>query len=88
MKITDIQTHVVHKFDNGYGASVVCHGCSYGGDQGLFELAVVRFVGENRWEITYDTPITDDVIGWLEEYEVDDLLLAIEALPNPDVVAP
>lgn len=47
-------------FDNGYGVSIVNHQFSYGGDQGLYELAVLK--GE---ELCYDTPITDDVIGWL-----------------------
>lgn len=88
MKIKDSQTQVVHKFDNGYGASVICQMYSYGGDQGLFELAVVRFTDKNKWYLCYNTPITDNVIGWLEDHEVDNLLLAIEALPNPDVVAP
>lgn len=63
-------------FDNGYTASVICHAGSYGGDQGLFELAVM--VDGN---LVYDTPITGDVIGWLKEKQLPALLAQIEALP-------
>jgi hypothetical protein len=72
-------TQVVHRFNNGYGASVVRTFYSYGGDEGLYELAVVKFDGDT-WELTYDTPITNDVLGWLTEAKVDEILAAIEAL--------
>lgn len=73
---------VVHRFGNGYGASVVRGQYSYGGDQGLFELAVLKFKGEgDSFDLCYDTPLTDDVIGYLTEADVDDLLTKIEALP-------
>ena len=73
-------TQVVHKFDNGYGASVVCHDYSYGGDQGLKELAVLKFEDGEEWHLCYTTPITDDVIGYLEDNRVEELLVAIENL--------
>lgn len=77
----------VFRFENNYGASVVRHLGSYGADEGLWELAVLRFDGPNIWdfELTYTTPITDDVIGWLKENEVDDLLVAIETLDKEEV---
>ena len=70
---------VVHKFENGLGASVVRHSFSYGNDLGLWELAVIEFKGE-EWGLTYTTPITDDVIGYLTDEDVDALLVRIEAL--------
>lgn len=73
-------TQVVHKFDNGYGASVVCHDYSYGGDQGLKELAVLKFEDEEEWHLCYTTLITDDVIGYLEDDCVEELLVAIKNL--------
>lgn len=62
-------------FVNGYGASVVRHSFSYGGDYGLWEVAVTDHDGHLR----YDTPITDDVVGWLTEYDVISLLTQIES---------
>ena len=73
-------TQVVHKFENGYGASVVCHEFSYGGDQGLKELAVIKFYDGDKWHLCYDTEITDDVLGYLTDEDVADLLVKIEAL--------
>ena len=63
-------------FDNGYGASVVKHEFSYGGDKGLYELAVLGKDGE----LTYDTPITNDVIGYLREIDVTDVMVKIQQL--------
>lgn len=73
-------TQVVHKFDNGYGASVIQTPFSYGGNEGLYEIAVIKWE-DNDWSICYDTPITNDVIGYQTEEEVDMVLTAIEALP-------
>lgn len=67
-------TQRVYRFDNGYGASVVNHAYSYG-----TELAVLKWDGA-KFELTYDTPITSDVIGHLSESDVDDLLERISSL--------
>ena len=63
-------------FDNGYGASVVKHEFSYGGKDGLYELAVL----DSNGDLTYDTPITDDVIGYLREQDVTDVMEKIQKL--------
>ena len=69
-----------YKFDNGYGASVVQHNGSYGNENGLWELAVLKWVDEDRYNLTYSTDITDDVVGYLTEEEVQELLVRIESL--------
>ena len=66
------------QFDNGYGASVVKTPYSYGGDKGLYELAVLGIDGH----LTYDTPITNDVIGYLRDIDVTDVMEKIQQLPN------
>ena len=63
-------------FDNGYGATIVQGPHTYGGADGLYELAVV---GKND-EICYDTPVTGDVEGYLSEAQVTDLLIKIQQL--------
>lgn len=63
-------------FDNGYGVSVVRHNMSYGGRDGLYEMAVLY---DN--EIHYENPIADgDVIGHLSEEEVTDLMKKVQEL--------
>ena len=64
------------QFPNGYGASIVQGEHTYGGKDGLYELAVF---GEDG-HITYDTPITDDVIGYLTEQDVEHTLNKIKDL--------
>jgi len=64
------------QFDNGYGASVVKTPYSYGGDRGLYELAVL----DNDGHLTYDTPITSDVIGYLRDIDVTDVMEKIQQL--------
>ena len=65
----------VFKFNNGYGASVIKHQGSYGNLEDKFELAVLY-----NDKLVYDTEITNDVIGWLNNDEVLDLLDQIKEL--------
>lgn len=86
MKFQDIQFDIqrsgesvserarVH-FKNGYGASIVRHDYSYGGPQGLYELAVLR-----DDKLCYNTPVTSDVLGYLTPNDVERYLQEIESL--------
>ena len=72
-------TQALYFFKNGYGASVVQHSFSYGGDEGFWELAVITGDIDN-YQLNYDTPITNDVLGYLTERDVDEVLDKIENL--------
>lgn len=64
------------QFPNGYGASIVQGEHTYGGKDGLYEIAVFGKDGH----ISYSTPITDDVLGYLSEEEVEKTLTDIKNL--------
>lgn len=64
-------------FANGYGVSVVTGDFAYGDGAAPYEVAVFL-----DGHITYDTPITDDVIGHQDEAGVNEILEQIQALPN------
>lgn len=68
-----------HFFPNGYGISVVRFPGSYGANEGLYELAVLKGL-EDEWEICYDTPITDDVMGYLTIEDVETVLTQVKEL--------
>jgi hypothetical protein len=63
-------------FDNGYGVSVVSHTYSYGGKKGLYEVAVLGSDGD----LTYETPVTNDVIGYLSEKAVSEVMKQVQEL--------
>lgn len=63
-------------FPNKFGCSVVQHPYSLGGKMELYELAVLDFNGN----ISYTTSITDDVIGYLDENQVSELMNRISKL--------
>ena len=64
-------------FENGFGASVIRHKYSYGGKDGLYELAVLDTEGE----IHYDNAVAEgDVHGYLTEEGVTELLKGIQLL--------
>ena len=62
-------------FNDKWGASVVKHADSYGHERDLWELAVLY-----RGELCYSTDITSDVIGWLTDEEVRNILKRIMEL--------
>ena len=66
---------IVHLFPNGYGASVVKHDMSYGGKQGLWEMAILK-----NGELCYNTSVTSDVLGHLSDEDVEFHLKEIENL--------
>lgn len=68
-----------HFFDNGYGISVVRFPGSYGYKDNLYECAVVKGTPK-AWNICHDTSVTDGVIGYCDESEVEDLLEQISRL--------
>lgn len=63
----------IYKFPNGYGASVIKFKYIYFG----IEIAVLKFYKEGNWNINYATPITNDVIGGLDEESRDKVLQQI-----------
>lgn len=64
------------EFPNGYSVSVVSHSFSYGGAEGYWEGAVLH-----GGRLVYDTPVTDDVVGWMDEDAVLDFCREVAALP-------
>lgn len=90
IEIKEVQggLQMIYHFSNGYGASVIQHEGSYGGLSSKWELAVItNFSVENidenvQFDITYDTPITEDVLGHLTWSEVIHQLNKINRLQS------
>jgi hypothetical protein len=63
-------------FDNGWGVSVVRSSFTYGGKDGLYELAVFK-----DGHIHYDNPIANgDVIGYLKPEDVTEVMEKIQKI--------
>lgn len=65
-------TQVKILFANGWGASIIKHKYSYGYEEGLWELAVIK-----NNQINYTNPLADDVLGNLSDTEVNEHLETI-----------
>ena len=70
-------------FENGYGVSVIRGPFTYGGSEGLWEVAVLRG-SEEDYEVYYDTPVTDDVLGHKTESEITEAMRQVQELPKSD----
>lgn len=72
-------------FKNGLDASVVSGPGTYGGQNGLFELAV-GFQGEGVWE---DCPLTESggITGWLTQEDLIALLAQVAEYDDPHLAA-
>ena len=66
-------------FSNGYGVSVIIGTFSYGGDEGLYECAVLKG-NKHDSSLCYDTPITNDVIGYCTPEKVTEIMKQIQNL--------
>lgn len=73
-------TQEIYRFENNFGASVVSTPYSYGGGKGLYELAIIKFYGEEceDFDLTYSTPLSNDVIGFLMKEDVLEILEKIK----------
>ena len=79
--------HGVIFFPNGYGVSVVRYKApnttirysSYTSNDSEWEVAVI-FGKQGNWQISYNTGITNDVIGHLTEGEVDWVMIQVQEL--------
>lgn len=71
-------------YPNGFGVSVIQSPGTYGSDEGKYELAVLKG-NEESSEITYETDITNDVIGWLSLEEAREIADQVKNL-HPDHV--
>jgi len=63
-------------FPNGYGVSILSSEFSYG-----LEMAVLIGTEDNH-AICYDTPITGDVLGHLDEQSLADAVQSVKELPS------
>jgi hypothetical protein len=75
----------VLKFGEDYELSIVQHSGSYGGKQGLYEIAVF-FQDKGQVEMKGITRDGDTVKGYLSEQEVDGIILKMMALTGEDGV--
>lgn len=64
-------------FANGRGVSIIRNEFSYGGRNGMFEIAVLDAEGQ----LDYSTPVTEDVLGWQSVEQVLDVMKAVSELP-------
>lgn len=68
-------------YSNGYGASIIQKRNYFSNEKGEFELAVLKGNEENS-TICCDTPIASDILEYLEEEEVNEILQEIKKLPS------
>ena len=73
----------IYRFPNGFGMSVVRGPYTYGGPEGLWEVAILDADGR----LTYTSGITEDVIGHLTWADVEALMERVRML-EPGYEAP
>jgi hypothetical protein len=71
-------------FGNGYGASVITGSAAYSDSENPYEVAILKG-NKEEWGLCYDTPITDNVIGYCNEEKVTDILRKVQELNKEKV---
>jgi len=75
----EVGLHMIKRFENGYGVSIIQTQYSYGGKNEKYEMAVLNHGGG----ICYTSGITDDVLGHLTLEECDSYIHQVkELMPN------
>lgn len=64
-------------FGNNYGISVVSGRSAYTDKNGPFEVAILH-----NDSITYNTELTDDVLGYQTESDIDEIIKKVESFIN------
>ena len=67
----------VFHFPNGYGASVIKFFGSYGYEDDLWELALLKETSEGKWELEYTELVGFDALGHLTDEKVNKCLKRI-----------
>lgn len=62
-------------FENGYGISVITGNCAYTDEKRPYEVGVLY-----QGMLTYNTHITDDVLGYQTEQDVENVMKQIQEL--------
>ncbi len=79
----------IYRFKNATGASVIKGTHTYGGDDGLWEVAPVYFVGHSNYEFELFYPVEvcndGDVCGWCDDLEVEEKLRLLNNLTRAEV---
>lgn len=78
-RVKGFDTQAIMFFNNGYGISVVTGKYAYGDDKSPYECAVIKG-NERNWHIVYNTPITNDVIGYCDKKQVTKIMKQIQEL--------
>lgn len=64
-------------FSNGYGVSVITGSSAYTSNSAPYEVAIMY-----KGSLTYNTDITDDVLGHQSEEDVTDVMKRVQELKN------
>lgn len=62
-------------FENGYGVSVICGDGAYTSATSPYEVAIIK-----DGVLCYDTPITNNVLGYNTESEVTEIMKKVQEL--------
>ena len=76
------EVSIKYRFPNGYGAYVVNNSNIYGVEEVFYSIAVLKYHSDDNDDhtIDYETPVTNDVIGWVHADDLDKHLAKIESL--------
>jgi hypothetical protein len=72
-----MQTEGKQLFENGYGVSVILEA-----DGETYEIAVLLHTNGKYVRLTYDTPVTNDVIRYASKSQTEEVIERIRNLPT------